>query len=49
MKSILCQSKTPVLKKLLRIALTVRLFVGNGTLPASMKDPAFFLFVTMKV
>lgn len=48
----LCQSGTPVIKKLLRIALTVRLFVGNEMncspcLSASMKDP--FVFVTLKV
>lgn len=29
LKSILCQSQTPVVKKLLLIALTVRLFVGK--------------------
>lgn len=46
LKSILCQSETPVTKKLLLIALTVRLFVGNwmncsSCLPTSMKDPGF--------
>lgn len=49
LKSILCQSETPVIKKLLHIALTVRLFVGNKVncsphLPTSMKDPAFLFF-----
>lgn len=54
LKSILCQSETPVTKKLLLIALTVRLFVGNWMncspcLPTSMKDPAFsFTFEGLK-
>lgn len=47
----LCQSGTPVIKKLLRIALTVRLFVGNEMncspcLSASMKD--LFVFCHFK-